>query len=148
MPVAYCCLLIQWWQPHPNHFVWGRFWLWSWWNMILRTVLSAQTTAFRLQLRLKHCHGVQDHHSQGRRAECPLITSDQSPSLASSLASSPNTPQNYPYSSTGSNPIPLQCLMALILILLKSKLPSCKSEPKPSLCYVSVIAQDSTFPKG
>lgn len=46
-------------------------------------------------------------------------TLEQSPSLASSLASRPNTPQNCPYSFIDSNPIPLQCLKSLTSVLLK-----------------------------
>lgn len=140
MPMAYRSLLIRWWPPYSNHFVWGRFWLCSWWRTVLRV---PQTTAFRLQVQLEHCHSGQKSRLSPHRP-----TLEQSPSLASRLASSPNTPQNYPYSSTGSNPIPLQCLKAPTLILLKRKLPSSKSERKPPLCYVNIIAQDFIFPKG
>lgn len=148
--MAYCSLLIQWWWLHSNHFVWGRFWLWSWWRMILRMVLSpsdhslqaaapAQTPSFdRGSPPPRQKSWLSPHHP----------TPEQSPCLASSLASSPNTPQNYPYSSTGSSPILLQCLKALTLILLKRKLPSWKIVPKPPLCYVNIIAQDFIFPKG
>lgn len=89
--------------------------------MILGTVLSppdhtlqvsapAQTPSWSMRSpppRQKTC--LSTHHP----------TPEQSPSLASSLASRPNIPQNHPYSSTGNNPIPLQCLKSLTSVILK-----------------------------
>lgn len=148
MPMAYYSLLVQWWQTHPNHFVWGKILIvvmvihnpapLSPSDCGLLAVVPVQTLSCGMELLTPRQESrLSPHHS----------VPEQSHSLSSSLASSLSTPQKYLYSSTGSNLIPLQCLKTLTLILLR-RLLSWKFEPKPPLYYVNIIAQDFIFPKG